>query len=374
MTLQSIQPPTHQTEWLKLTIDPQQDNAGGVLYSANWITPISPSDFYIDVIAYDHAYKGANWRIYDNIWGFTTQQFNNSHDILVVSDYALGQKFANNGTNGFSGVSNGIPMYYGAESYFTDIDLNVLPNSTDVWFLPPKAIAPANPNDEEVLPFAHFAPLNGLGVASYGMLADNKYDTLAAMYFNVGKTLDPITFQRVIPGYNEGFDFDSPSNGYLLYDNVVDAANDIITDTVDGVSHTILVPKSQEYDIWRTLSRGPIPNATLPAGSKYTNPQAGNILPVTITANNRCVVWVAPYEGDLLTLPQASGTFGSSSVGGSTTDLPKFLKNGGRLFVSGQDIAASLTGRSETNTDTFLTSALESAYKTDNEIQKGNKS
>ena len=120
-------------EWLKLSPATTQDSAGGVLYTAKWTSPLSPSDFYIDVIAYDKAQSPplsgtarANFRIYDNVWGFSTQPFSGANDILVVSDNALGQKFVGT-TFGTAGLTNLLPAFYGTESYFTDIDLNRLP-------------------------------------------------------------------------------------------------------------------------------------------------------------------------------------------------------------------------------------------------------
>jgi len=140
---------TIPAEYLPLTRlpDAQQDGQGGVLYQAKYQTPNSPSDFYLDVIAYDKAqfptvqttglnYSNAgskfNFRIYDNVGGFTTATFNGGNDILVVSDNALGQKFA---ATTFGGPNNNganlLPTFYGAESYFTDIDVSLLPNAID---------------------------------------------------------------------------------------------------------------------------------------------------------------------------------------------------------------------------------------------------
>ena len=88
------------TEWLQLQPvaklangTPSGDANGGVLYTVTWATPTSGSDFYVDVIAYDKAaypnfpgsvYAGgqSNWRIYDNVGGFSTNQSIGSNDIL----------------------------------------------------------------------------------------------------------------------------------------------------------------------------------------------------------------------------------------------------------------------------------------------------
>ncbi len=143
---------TTPAQYLPLTRlpDAQQDGQGGVLYQAKYQTPNSPSDFYLDVIAYDkaqfpiiqptggsytNAFRKFNFRIYDNVGGFTTATFNGSNDILVVSDNALGQKFAATTFGGSSRFNNNsanlVPTFYGAESYFTDIDVSLLPNAVD---------------------------------------------------------------------------------------------------------------------------------------------------------------------------------------------------------------------------------------------------
>ena len=133
---------SHPAEWLQLQRVPaaQQDNAGGVLYTVNLTAPASGSDFYVDVIAYDKAvfpnipntgYQGTrtNWRIYDNVGGFSTNQSIGNNDILVVSDYALGQKFAATTFGGRNTNLNLVPKLFGTESYLTDIDVSYLPDS-----------------------------------------------------------------------------------------------------------------------------------------------------------------------------------------------------------------------------------------------------
>ena len=122
-------------EWLQMKPLPS-DGQGGALYTVTWTTPTTGSDYYLDVIAFDKAVPplnsggtGSNWRIYDNIWGFSTAASIGSSDILVVSDYALGQKFAATTFGGQRGLLNLVPKLFGAESYATDIDVNLLPNA-----------------------------------------------------------------------------------------------------------------------------------------------------------------------------------------------------------------------------------------------------
>ena len=165
-------------QWLQMQRVPagQQDNQGGVLYYVTWRVPTAVSDFYLDVIAYDKARfpglpsntspfsnpqsvvtdnTGAtptitpltgdrpdNWRIFDNIWGFTTATFTGSNDILVVSDNALGQKFVAPAFQGSIGSSNLVSKQFGAESYVTDVDRNILPNSVYYGFAQPAVPGP----------------------------------------------------------------------------------------------------------------------------------------------------------------------------------------------------------------------------------------
>lgn len=186
---------TTPAQYLPLTRlpDAQQDGQGGVLYQAKYQTPNSPSDFYLDVIAYDKAqfpaiqafptrnnpdYHGNkfNFRIYDNVGGFTTARFDGNNDILVVSDNALGQKFAATTFGGSSRLNNNaanlLPTFYGAESYFTDIDVSLLPNSVDFTAtnpapMPgpiPAAAATATPTQLSATPGTNQVTLEWAGV------------------------------------------------------------------------------------------------------------------------------------------------------------------------------------------------------------------
>ena len=66
--------------WLKLDVDPANPDT----YQAEWQTPPGfASDMIMDVILYDNAVypfdaaggTTSNWKIYDNVWGFTTKRF-----------------------------------------------------------------------------------------------------------------------------------------------------------------------------------------------------------------------------------------------------------------------------------------------------------
>ena len=307
---------THPAEWLQMDVSPVQDNLGGVLYTVTWQTPTSGSDFYLDVIAFDKAvfpnfppgtstFSGGkvNWRIYDNVGGFSTNSSIGNNDILVVSDYALGQKFAATTFSGTNGNLNLVPKLYGAESYYTDVDENILPN---VYFagLPINATSPYIFRPV-LFPFTGgFPVLNGLGVGSY-------------------------------------------------FDGAIDDGG-----RVNGNPNLPLV-QSQKYSIYRVLSRGRLPQSVLnsylpaqvtqPAVNDPGNKAFQGIGAATVLDAHRCVVWLSPYTGDLLTDPGSLDTPSQTSINGapnipSTVDVLKnFVQGGGRLFLSGQDVGSALT-------------------------------
>jgi Tol biopolymer transport system component/protocatechuate 3,4-dioxygenase beta subunit len=101
-----------------LLLEPELDDNGNPTdwYVARWRTPDIPSDFYLDVIVRDRA---GNEFIYDNISGFTTQQFTGAHNILLVSDYMGGQIFVQNRVD-VIGNSITRPTWQPVESYWTD--------------------------------------------------------------------------------------------------------------------------------------------------------------------------------------------------------------------------------------------------------------
>ncbi len=307
-------PVFHPAEWLKLTPlpDAQQDGGGGVLYSVPWTPPVSGSDYYLDVVAYDKAvfpnfaggtsrFSGerSNWRIYDNVWGFSTLSDIGVNDILFVSDYALGQKFAGTTFGGQNSLVNLVPKFYGAESYLTDIDISLLPNTTYVS----RVIAGRKFPITLAVPLAGLQGFGGTGAGSYG----------AAHQLN-------------------GLGVGSYSDA-----NIDDGR------PIDGVPAV----GSQRYSIWRTLARGPVPDSVFQSYEPTTTAQPAvsdsTVTPaVTYPAGQvkvapRCVVWSAPFAGDLLVGP------GTITDPATQTSLRAFVKAGGRLFMTGQDIGSSIT-------------------------------
>ncbi len=312
-------------EWLQLTKSTAQDNLGGVLYTVSWKTPISGSDFYLDVIAFDQAgfpkfpsapdaYSGknVNWRIYDNVGGFSTNTSIGSNDILVVSDNTLGQKFASTTFGGTNGNLNLVPKLYGAESQVTDVDVDMLPDSVYAGY-----------------------PIN---------LPTGPPNTI---------------FSPAISAMSKPY-FSALGTGAWLNGLGVGSYNDTVIDDGGRVSGNSYVA-SQRYSLWRILSRGPLPqsilNSYLP--TKQLQPevkdrQASNaaytsVPAATVLDAHRCVLWISPYTGDLLADPGTiddPGAFnrpGAPDRQSTQTILRGFVQGGGRLFVTGQDVGSTLT-------------------------------
>ncbi len=320
-------------EWLQLTKAATQDNQGGVLYTVTWKTPTSASDYYLDVIAFDTAVPPAfakfgfqgqgNWRIYDNVWGFSTASTVSNNDILVVGDYPLGQKFAASTFGGQRGLLNLVPKLFGAESYVTDIDVNLLPNAIYRYTVFPGANVDAaqnevldlnnyyNPADLGTFTARDLPVLNGLGVGSY-------------------------------------------------YDNFIDDNG-----RVDGRPAV----RSQQYSLWRILARGPVPESVYkayepvlqkqPAVNDPGAPTKVNIAAAIVPVANRCILWISPFTGDLLVGP---GTLIDPLTQAS---LRSYVKAGGRLCVSGQDVGSALTQGGTTNNAAggFLSDVLGATLK-----------
>ncbi len=306
--------------WLPLSIhrDGQgnavRDADGNFIYTGTWRTDRFPSDYYLDVIVYDTAVDPFdtsfqnNWKIYDNVWGFTTQAFTANSNILFVSDYALGQKFFQSkfGLNVLS-PSNTFFTFYGTESWMTDIDVSLLPNR----YLP---VTPGGTGGRLG------NVLNPLGVKSYGASASG-----------------------------------SPANDFFA--TIFNFDSDVIDGTViDGAD----LPVTQRYDIWRILSRGPIPDSVLLQYQSRLEPQEGPVpgSPRTVRVAPRCVIWHSPFAGTTFTGP---GNITDLAV---QSQLISFVNSGGRLLVNGQDIAWALT-LNGFQSNSFVNNVLKVTFNTD---------
>ena len=317
-------------EWLQMNRlpDSQQDGQGGVLYSVPWVTPTTGTDFFLDVIAYDKAVQpgntannggfvsGSNWRIYDNIWGFSTASSIGNNDILVVSDYALGQKFAASTFGGQHGLLNLVPKFFGAESYVTDVDVNILPNAIYRHTVITGANV-NNPNTEVLYLGSLYSPTGRDLSTEFNPNGEQR--DLTNPVFNglgVGSYFDPFI--------NDG-----------------------------GTQDSVPSVRSQQYSIWRTLARGPVPSAvysaylprpaTQPAVQDTSAPTPVSIKAGPVTVANRCILWISPFTGDVLAGP---GTLADTAT---QADLRAFVAAGGRLCVSGQDVGSTLTQNGTTN-------------------------
>ena len=340
---------TAPAEYLKMTrvAASLQDNKGGVLYSVTWKTPASTSDFYLDVIAYDKAvfpnlppntsaYSGQkfNWRIYDNVGGFSTQRTLSNNDVLVVADYPLGQKFAATTFGGQNVNQNLIPKQFGTESYLTDVDVSILPDRV-------YAGAPDTPTSYFF--YSILNPFLGSGTRT-----------------QLGSTFS------MNPG---GLRHQNGLGVGSYYDSAIDD---------NGRDSTLGVPfvNSQKYTIWRILSRGPVPDTLLQAYQPTVTQQpavtdtaaggAGTVTAQAVLDAHRCVIWLAPYTGSLLVDP---GTLDDLDLTGvpnvnnrvrTQAALRSFVQNGGRLCITGQDVGSTLTigGTTANTAGSFLPDVL----------------
>lgn len=271
--------------WLQLQFASRDPLTGVATYKATWKTDNFPSDYIVDIIAYDNSVnpfgsgEQSNWKIYDNVWGFTTQTFQAAHNILFISDNGTGQKFFGSRFGNLA-LTNVFNTFWGTESWMTDIDTSLLPT----------AYVPKTGGTGGTL----INVMNALGPRSYGSITD---------YF--------------------------PSYDPLADDGTI---------TPDGES----VPATQQYDLWRVLCRGPVPDPVLQQYAAHTETQPpdtinGETQPRTVLVAPRCVIFHSPYTGSIFTGP------GSLSDINVQNQLHNFLASGGRLFVNGQDVGWSLT-------------------------------
>ncbi len=258
--------------------EPEGETKGDGIYTTKWTTPGGqPSDWYLDVIAIDRI---GNWKIYDNVWGFTTLPFVARGTMLYVNDYDIGQKFFQNQINNTSFDARNID-YTGipTESWMTNIR-------------------------NDLQPTAYISGTTGGAV------------------LGLFQTLGPHSYgdSRAFPYY-----FD------LLIDNDAEG------------------PITQKYDQWRILSRGPIPNSVLEFYSPYLETQpadttVANPVAKTVTVAEKCVIWHSPYSGNVFA---GNGTISDAKV---QNQLLTYMRDKGlRVFLSGQDVAFSLTLRDPTS-------------------------
>src|SRR5262249_31919474 len=131
-----------------------------------------PSDYILDVITYDRSIDplgrgpGENWKIWDNVWGFTTQPFVSQNPVLAVMDYPEGQRFLA-GTGSGRTASGGFPP---VESFLLDMDEKLFPKALepkDPEACPPEMV------DKLISSNRQSAVENTLGAVSF---RGNSYD------------------------------------------------------------------------------------------------------------------------------------------------------------------------------------------------------
>jgi hypothetical protein len=327
------------------------DNQGGVLYGATLTIPSEASDWYIDVILYDNAVnpfntaQQSNFIIYDNIWGFSSAapiSGGTAQDLLVVSDYTLGQKFfrARFDTDNVSPTGgNLLPIFYGAESYFTDVDINkfmVDPGPATV----PSTVPSGNQFDPSVQ-----APTVGTNI--------NFYDRHGPFQLTNQAGNSP-------PGLGLKYGIEVPNTlGVKAY---VDQLLDPFGTIVDGKNLTDV----NRYTIWRVLARGPLPRNILQSylPVRTTRPadiRAGETAPQPVVDTQRMVIWSSPFTGNVFA---GSGTLLDLQT---QNDLRDYVQQGGRLFVSGQDIGFALKGNGGQQANEFFDNVLQARFVQDNQ-------
>lgn len=346
--------PTQTTPaiWLPLKRLPQtdqdRDTQGGVLYGASWRIPSQASDFYIDVVAYDNAvnpYRNPatpnvdtgrfNFIIYDNVWGFSSVPFSGLADLLVVSDYTLGQKFQAGRFGpdaGGTAATNVLPVFFGSESYFTDVDMERNPRFT---------YSESATGDFPYKQYDQTVPFTVSPKLVIGRLFESAFGIWWRSQVPGGSPgtagLNPFTTENP-PRNIQGFGFPNT----LGVNSYVDEFSDDRT-RVDGRPY----PVNGRYEIWRILSRGPIPRdvftAYQPQPSVTTPPDLANgeTAPRQARSVNRMIIWNSTFTRPLFAGP---GTIVDPET---QAELTNFVAQGGRLFLSGQNVGFALvTGQS----------------------------
>ena len=270
--------------WLRLNDDgnfPDQV-AGDDLYSASWVTPDEPSDYYVDLIAYDKAFnpqdptQQQNWIIYDDIWGFSTQPFVSRNQVLYVDDNGCGQKWP----RGLKGSFRPFREFrYGTESDIIDRP-------------------------------SQFKPMELRGVGDPQVAPFNLVPISDPAAFTAGQT-------------NEVFDFLT--------------GNAISSDFITWWRSTL---RAYRYDYWRILAKGPLPETVINLYAPTKDQQPLNITgtqTIQRPVPRRAVVWNSPYTGDVF--------LGSGSILDQATQsmLTRYRSRAGRLVVAGGDILWALT-------------------------------
>jgi len=126
----------------------------------------------------------------------------------------------------------------------------------------------------------------------------------------------------------------------------------------------------ERYSIWRVICRGPVPPSVyqyyLPTVEYQldpivaADPESGPTAPVDreVSVSERVIIWASPHTGNIWVAD------GSLVDAGTQTDLGFFLDRGGRLLLSGSDVAWALT-LNGTVQNSFLSQYLRASFVSD---------
>ncbi len=269
--------------------------AGDNIYTATWTTPNRGIDFYVDIVPIDNngnymdnTSYGLPSYGYDNIAGFSTKTFTGGHRILYVGDYTCGQRFIATLHEGFT--TNNYSRYHVAG---IPVDHYLLHCPLPIYVPDPEATTTPVCTWHDALP--PNPPLD---------------ESVSTWHWRV--YLDKSTVQIGSQTFNYGADF--PLR--IFYSE-------------------LNVSKYDQPDVWRILCRGPITSDVLASYLPRTTTD-----PVTGTSrlvSEKFVVWLSPYTGDLWT---GKGTIRDLDT---QARLKNFMDQGGRMVLSGQDVAWALS-------------------------------
>lgn len=340
--------------WIKLNKLSQlpADGQGGVLYGAAVTLPSISSDWFVDVVMYDNAVNPyavggsgrGNWIIYDNIWGFSTASAPNAtldQDILFVSDYGLGQKFFTRRFGQNSRPINQQPIFFGAESYLTDTDLSRFPGEF------PSAGGPAATRGIPAPP----VPVTGAPTPRF-------YANHGPFFHNDPNVAGPQGSQRANGGVVVNPTYPNPLGVGSYWDRSLDFTPSITLS--NGFRYAL--PTTGRYSIWRILSRGAVPQGVVDAylPKSIVTPAdglVGETAPRNTRIWNRMVVWSSPFAGNLFV-----GAGGITDL--RTQDqLSRYVRAGGRLFITGNDIGFAIAGNGQAND--FFQNVLQATFVRD---------
>lgn len=174
-------------------------------------------------------------------------------------------------------------------------------------------------------------------------------------------------------GYNNDYAAAYPVESYYTYNpsgldpQGQNPSGGVRFDTIRGYYQ-------ERYDVWRIICRGPIPawvyQYYLPTVEYQLDPQEALSDPDgakptrRVLVADRAVVWASPHTGNLWV---ANGSLIDAAT---QADLALFLDRGGRLFISGEDIAWALTMNGTTPNE-FVTRYLRATFLRDTPVLIG---